>query len=162
MGDTRVGWPLPPLYIPLPLRPYLTPSHLPPIYLYTQIPLLPVINKWGRGEGGRVFPFLWYKHPSLSLTLSLQKGPRYPPLPNPPSISPHLHITLFSPPSLSEREGGVEKRVISKWGETDGGSVEGVAGGLGGPAFLQAAPRPSLSPISHIFYKIIHTDSTSV
>jgi len=32
-----------------------------------------------------------------------------------------LLITLFSPPSLSEREGGVEKRVISKWGEKEGG-----------------------------------------
>ena len=30
----------------------LTPSHLPPIYLYTQIPLLPVINKWGERGGG--------------------------------------------------------------------------------------------------------------
>jgi len=27
----------------------------PPIYLYTQIPLLPVINKWGERGGGWVF-----------------------------------------------------------------------------------------------------------
>ena len=33
----------------------LTPLPPPPIYLYTQIPLLPVINKWGERGGGWVF-----------------------------------------------------------------------------------------------------------
>jgi len=36
--------------IPAPLPP--TPLTPPPIFLYTQIPLLPVINKWGEWEGG--------------------------------------------------------------------------------------------------------------
>jgi len=33
----------------LQLPPFLFLPPLPPFYLYTQIPLLPVINKWGRG-----------------------------------------------------------------------------------------------------------------
>ena len=49
--------------------------------------------------------------------------------PTPFFLPPFTYHSLPLPLS-SEREGG-EKRVISKWGEKEGGSVEGGRGGLG-------------------------------
>jgi len=52
-------------------------------------------------------------------------GPNFPPTPF--FLPPFTYHSLPLPLS-SEREGG-EKRVISKWGEKEGGSVEGGSGG---------------------------------
>jgi len=85
-------------------------------------------------EGGKTkkerIPHQLHRH------MYLMRGgaPRFPFLYSPPSFSPHLLITLFSPPSLSEREGGVEKRVISKWGKKEEGKKRGE--GAGGNVIL--------------------------
>ena len=62
-------------------------------------------------RNGRVVP-LWQGEERKEIKRSSHSVVPHPL--SPPSFSPHLLITLFSPPSLSEREGGVEKRVISK------------------------------------------------
>ena len=71
---------------------------------------------------------------ALHFTFPSYGSPVLPTPPTPFFLPPFTYHSLPLPLS-SEREGG-EKRVISKWGEKEGGSVEGVAG-----AFLEGKSK---------------------
>jgi len=96
-----------PLSFPFPI----TPLPPPPIFLYTQIPLLPVINKWGEGGGGKkgkkgCFLFYGINTPLSLLLFPSKKAPATPLYRTPFFLPPFTYHSLL--PSLSlrrEREG---------------------------------------------------------